>query len=505
MKLTETILQQIDRPAPSEEPARLKCQLAKELEDAGDYNAACEALGHFWTFKEQPDLLAGLDQLSRAEVLLRQGTLTGWIGSTTQIAGSQEKAKDLIGQAITIFQDLKDNRRVVEAETELAYCYWRQGAFDEARSVLADARSRVSDDDKSLKAVIYLRSALLENSATRFHDSTRILSEASHLFNEAASEALKGKFHNTLGLAFKNLAATEQRNDYVDRALIEFTAASFHFENAGHIRYHARVENNLGFLFSKIGRFDEAQRHLERARQLFSELGDRGSVAQVDDTRAQVFIGAGQFTHAERVARSAVKALERGGEQSLLAEALTTHALALSKIGKDSRCRHNLQRAIEVSENSGDLEAAGRARLCLIEELGAKISAKELTAIYLDAAELLENSQDPATVKRLRKAARNVIHILDNELSSGVTAGQTDGWEGFCFKRETLRYERLLIERALRDTGGLVSRAAQLLGFKHHQSLISLINSRHKELIKARTTVRHRRRSLLSSSNTTGN
>jgi transcriptional regulator with PAS, ATPase and Fis domain len=45
------------------------------------------------------------------------------------------------------------------------------------------------------------------------------------------------------------------------------------------------------------------------------------------------------------------------------------------------------------------------------------------------------------------------------------------------------RYEAHLIKLALKDTDGKVTTAARLLGFRHHQSLITLIASRHKELI----------------------
>jgi len=41
-----------------------------------------------------------------------------------------------------------------------------------------------------------------------------------------------------------------------------------------------------------------------------------------------------------------------------------------------------LERAIEVAETAGDLEGAGRATLSIIEELGEKLPAKELVAIY---------------------------------------------------------------------------------------------------------------------------
>jgi len=43
-----------------------------------------------------------------------------------------------------------------------------------------------------------------------------------------------------------------------------------------------------------------------------------------------------------------------------------------------------------------------------------------------------------------------------------------------------------------------VTKAARLLGFGHHQSLIALINSRHRELLQTRSAVRKRRQHLFS-------
>jgi CheY-like chemotaxis protein len=82
------------------------------------------------------------------------------------------------------------------------------------------------------------------------------------------------------------------------------------------------------------------------------------------------------------------------------------------------------------------------------------------------------------------------------ELQDQKSEEQT--WQGFSFKQHVKESERTVIERALRDAGGSVTKAAHLLGFKHHQSLISLLNSRHKDLLKARSTIRKRRRHLFS-------
>jgi two-component system, OmpR family, phosphate regulon response regulator PhoB len=74
-------------------------------------------------------------------------------------------------------------------------------------------------------------------------------------------------------------------------------------------------------------------------------------------------------------------------------------------------------------------------------------------------------------------------------------------WDRFSLKKHLRDGERAVIERALRDSGGSVTRASRLLGFKHHQSLISLINTRHKDLLQTRSTVRKRRRPLFSKPN----
>jgi CheY-like chemotaxis protein len=328
-------------------------------------------------------------------------------------------------------------------------------------------------------------------------DALHFYNEADPLVQESPDHALKGAFHNQLALLYRNLYTSERRTEYIDRALIEFAAASYHFEEAGHVRYQARVENNLGELFSVIGRFKEATAHLDRARRLFSQLNDKGSIAQVDETRARLLLSQGLLKEADRVVRSSVKTLEQGDERALLAEALTTHGVVLARLGNYGRSRTALERAIQVAETTGDLEGAGRARLTIIEELANNISPKELVSIYRSAIELLKRSQDPSTGKRLILCAEKLLDALGHSGPRDQRSPEQT-WEGFSFKQHVHECERAVIERALLDAGGSVTKAAHLLGFKHHHSLISLINIRHKELLKARSAARKRRRHLFS-------
>src|SRR5205807_9041863 len=224
--------------------------------------------------------------------------------------------------------------------------------------------------------------------------------------------ALKGSFHIDNGLVFRQLAAHEHREDYMDRALMEYTAASFHFELAGHIRYLARVENNLGYLFFTMGKYEEAHKHLDRARRFFFALSDMSMIAQVDDTRARTLLAEDRVAEAERVARYAVRTLEKGDEQAVLAEALTTHGVALARLGDYPPAKRLLQNAIEIAETTGDPEGAGRAKLSVVEELSGQTPALQLVSIYESAVELLKQSQDPLTSKRLIACAQKVIDAM---------------------------------------------------------------------------------------------
>ncbi len=423
MHLHTSLLRQLDNPGLSlNEQAELRCRLAKELEEAGNYEAARNALGEFWQRIGERPKIEGLDQHIAAEVLLRAGSLTGWIGSSQQIEGAQETAKNLISESMTIFESLGEVEKAAEAETDLAYCYWREGGFEEARDILQDALGRIANTEGELKANALVRSAIVELSANRNNDALRLSNDAATLIEASSSHALKGKYHSNLGIILKNLSEGEQREDYRDRALIEFAAAIFHLEQAGHIRYRARTENNLGSLYLKAARFIEAHEHLDRARRLFISLKDSGVVAQVDETRSRALLAQGRNTEAERIARLSVRTLEKGDERFALAESLATHGTALARLGHYEQARSTLQRAVEVAQQAGSLDRAGQAALTMIEELGERLTLEEIQSIYDRADELLTHSTDRGTLLRLRSCARQVVKA---QQSRGLTTQPT--------------------------------------------------------------------------------
>ncbi|MGI9104933.1 MAG: response regulator [Pyrinomonadaceae bacterium] len=493
MDLETKLLQQInDSTLNDNERARLRCELAKRLEEAGNYEAAQEALGGLWQGVGERPQVAGLNTHMEADVLLRVGVLSGRIGSTRQLKDAQGKAKDLISESITIFETLQDTKKVAEALIEIGYCYWREGGLDEARIMLKDALARLGDDESELRALALLRSALVERTSTRYCDALRIHNENAPLIEASDNHTLKGNFHSELAIVLGILGAIEHREDYTDRAILEYTAASFHFEQAGNHRHHACVESNLGTFCLDTGRFAEAHEHLIRARRLLVDLKDAVHLAQVDETHARVFLAQERNAEAERIVREAVRVLETGGEQQILAEALATHGTALARTGDFQHARLTLERAIIVAERAGNLEGAGQAVLALIEELGDRFAPADLTALYERAAEFLRTSQHPGIAARLNDCARRVLYVITPQFTrdeSGriVKFTPPSNWHNFSFWQEVERYESHLIERALNDTRGVITRAAALLGLAHQTLNSMLKEGRHKNLLSLRT------------------
>src|SRR5947209_1969126 len=155
MTLADERLKELDNPSLTEnERILMRCRVAADFIHTGQYEAAREALGELWRgVGERPDVKK-LPPVTAAEVLLQCGTLTGWLGSVRSVEGAQEKAKDLLTEALRKFRSQGQRKKVSEAQYELGICYWRLGAFDEARVVLDEALKRLRDADTELKAKI---------------------------------------------------------------------------------------------------------------------------------------------------------------------------------------------------------------------------------------------------------------------------------------------------------------------------------------------------------------
>ncbi len=299
--------------------------------------------------------------------------------------------------------------------------------------------------DSELKAKAVLRSAIVDEHAGRLTEALRFLTDNATVFDAITSDMLKGCYHQTVGDVLKDLWVSDRPGDYLDRALVEYAAASYHFDQAEHKRYRANVENNLGFLYLKINFFKEAHDHLGRARRIFTSLKDSGAVAQVDETRARAFLQEGRNTEAEKAAHSSVRTLEKSDMQAPLAESLTTHGRALARLENYGMALSAFRRAIDLSRTIGSLHHVANAAVAVFEEMEERLAVLD---------------------QRKITAGRN----LTDEIQS---------------------LEHDLIKHALETNNGSVTRSARALGISY-QELGYMLKTRHADLLTLRTPPRRR-------------
>lgn len=458
------------------------CARARQLENIGKYEEARRVMSGFWTvIGERPDI----DKLGReaqAEVLWRAGTLSGWIGSARQVTGSQAWAKDLIAESVRLFEDIGAVDRMASAETDLALCYWREGAMNEARVFYEQALSHAVAPATRVRILINF--AIIEAQSDRYPEALSQLDQAAPTIDALEDDMMCGRYHTQRAIVLRRIGGSTN----LDLALIENTAASYHYEKAGHIAYHALAENNIGHLLVEFQRYDDAHEHFNRASEAFTRERDLTKAAQVNETRARAFIAQQNYSAAIDVARAAVSALEKGDEPTLFAEALTTLGTALARFRQPAAAMESYVRAANVAKMAGDNTSAVRARLTSIEELHEALPPQDLISLYLDAENTLTGTVPAATLTQLRKCAKLTVDAV-NALANPALA------KDLVFKGklqdEILRYEANLIRHALERAGGSITRAAELLGMTH-QSLGEMLDvGRHKTLrqspIKRRT------------------
>ena len=303
-----------------------------------------------------------------------------------QIEGSQETAKDLISEASDYFEELGLNGLWAESRGELALCYWREGAFSEARIILQDALDRLSGDEFRIKAQLLLRLVNVEISTYNYQNAETLLKQVSRLIGRIDSPLLCGKVYFHYALVMRRLAEDDDRPEFLNDSHKYYLISKKFYHKAGHRLYEAMVDNNLGYLLCEMLEFAGSHEHIEKALEYFSAVKDNARMSLVYDNKARVLLAENKMDEAERNAALAVSLIRQGDEQSSLAEYLTTLGHIQAVKGDYENAKKNLLEAYTAASRVGDMENSGLALLTLIEDFYETGNKKELNRILSTGA-----------------------------------------------------------------------------------------------------------------------
>jgi tetratricopeptide (TPR) repeat protein len=292
-------------------------QDAKQHESIGRYDDAAKILSKYWKNKnERPDV-SELNKAEQAEILLRCGSLAGYIGSCNQKKDAQELAQTLITKASHLFSLPEDAEKLAECETYLALSYLRTGQFDEARSWINAAFEYDIDNKCEARLYTHILEGMILFREGKYVELVNKCKMLEPLFRKSQFYILQGDFNNNYAFGLMELG---DKNG----ALSRFELAKTFYTRTNHYLYLAGLENNLAIFFKREKVYTEAHRSAKAAREVFKKLGDKTREGYSIDTQAQIYLAEGKLEEALECANEAVKMLSDGENYCYLANSMQT-------------------------------------------------------------------------------------------------------------------------------------------------------------------------------------
>jgi tetratricopeptide (TPR) repeat protein len=340
------------------------------LERCGQFERALAELRGIWDDLTLEPSVDGLDPQLAAEIYLRCGALIGFLGHSRQIASAQERSKNLLTKARTIFLDDYRVEKLAESENYLALAYWRTGEINEAQSWIEESQSRDLPETCDARLYSHVILDLVRLSQKRFQEIFAGFALRQNLFAENADGFVAGNFYMNYGIAAKNLGEISHSLRALRRARDLFASA----QNKVQV---AMAENNLSQVFKSERRFGEAHAAIDEATRLFKEIGDRTREGFSLDTKASIYFEEGKYEHALAAVEQGITILSTSENYGYLTETIATKAriqlfsadfttatltllqaveIAKVRIGEDSALR--LVREFETALNERDARRA---------------------------------------------------------------------------------------------------------------------------------------------------
>ena len=321
------------------------------LERRGQYEEAIAELGEIWSDLTAEPQIAEFDARTGAEILLRCGSLLGFLGHLRQIPNSQEHSKDLLTVARENFLKIYDPEKIAECENYMALAYWRAGELNEAEIWIGESLARKIENRHPVRLYSYIIKNLILLALKRYPEIFSGLTVVKDDFQKYGDYFLKGNFHNTYSLALKNLG-------HPDLALSHYEKARIFFRQADNKSHQALVENNLALLYQSQKRFAEAHLLIDCGIQNFAALKDRTREGFALDTKAQIFLAERKFSQALETVEKAIEILQRGENAAYLTETLLSKVKILLKSDDFSAATMCLVEAVQIANTKiGENEA----------------------------------------------------------------------------------------------------------------------------------------------------
>jgi tetratricopeptide (TPR) repeat protein len=299
-----------------------------KFERCGRYDEALAELNGIWEDTTTFPNVAEFEPRAAAGILLRCGSLIGFLGHNKQIPNSQEKSKNLLTEARNRFLDIYDVEKIAECENYLALAYWRTGELVEAESFIEEALSHNLTVSNNIRIYSHLTKSLIFLSSGRYEEIVKNFENLEADFQKCGDAFLNGSFCTNLGAAYEKLYKTSEALKYLELAR-EF------FQKSGHRTYLGLIENNLAQLYKLENKFLKAHETVDSATKIFKQIKDRTREGFSIDTKAQIYFTERKYEEALKTSDKAISILKKSENKAYLVETYMTKAKTLIYLEDD--------------------------------------------------------------------------------------------------------------------------------------------------------------------------
>jgi len=374
----------------TQRPVLLALKLFK-LERSGKYEEGLAEVGDIWVDKTTLPRVEEFAPIDAAEMLLRCGSLFGFLGHTKHLPKSQETSRDLLMNARNRFQEIYNIEKIAECETYLALAYWRTGEYNEAKDWLSESLQHTLAPSNNTRLFTQLISCLLNLSSKNYAENRQTLTALEKYFLGSEDDYLIGDFYNHLGLAEKGC-------ENLEKALRCFEMSRHYHQKSGHLIYQGTAGNNIAQIYKQQRKFTLAHNAIDRSASLFRQAKDKTREGFAYDTKALIYLAEGKHPEALAAAEKGVAILRRGENSGYLADTLMTKSLVeVAMTGTFSTAMFSVVEAVNIARQMTDEqraqrfisefdEAVERKRLRVAEPDRPSVSAKEELRLILPPA-----------------------------------------------------------------------------------------------------------------------
>lgn len=311
---------------PTQQELLVLIDAAKNAELCRNLNLSKKVLDTVLEDFEPAAFLEEIEPLLRAEILRLCGFFISFYGHSKQERHFQERGRNILTNAIDVFESLGCSDKVAEARVMLALCYYYEGALNESDLILEQTAEEFRDNQLH---PVYLQIRINQMMSMYFRqniqDALEILEEIRIPMEFCTDLRLQAMYHNQAGVVY---CVSKP-----DKALHHHNEAIRFAKRVNNLFFVAANLNNIAVFYIEIKQFDKAYKAINEAIELYEEIKAFGSLPHAYDTYAHILVAHNRFAEALEKIETAVEMFSQGEDYLGQVEALWTKTEILLRLG----------------------------------------------------------------------------------------------------------------------------------------------------------------------------